>query len=58
MLDYIFGKNDLVQKLETMNKSNLDKVDGFIKGLISQREFVQKFPEKRKPLLAKKEQDE
>jgi hypothetical protein len=47
-----------MQKLETMNKSNLDKVDGFIKCLIAQRESVQQAPDKRKPLLAKKKQDE
>jgi hypothetical protein len=57
-LDYAIGKNELFQKLETMDKSNLDRIGGFIECLISQRDFVQEDTNKRKPLLAKKKQDE
>jgi hypothetical protein len=57
-LDHVIEKNELFQKLETMDKSNLDRVCGFIECLIVQREFVREDPNKRKPLLARKKHDE
>jgi hypothetical protein len=41
-----------------LDKRNLDKVDGFIMGLISQKEYMQTAPEKRRPLLNAKRQEE
>jgi hypothetical protein len=58
MLDFAITRNELVQKLEVMNKANLDKVDGFLKCLIAQRSLPQQIPNKRKPLLAIKKRDE
>jgi hypothetical protein len=52
------SKSELVQKLEEMNKANLDKVDGFIKCLIAQRALSRKNENRRKPLLAIKKRDE
>jgi hypothetical protein len=57
-LDYVINKNELVQKLEAMNKTNLDKVDGFIKCLIAQRALSRQNENRRKPLLAIKKRDE
>lgn len=57
-MDYSIGKNELFQKLEMMDKSNLDRVAGFIECLIAQREFVQEVSNKRKPLLIVKNWDE
>jgi hypothetical protein len=57
-LGYAINKNELVQKLEVMNKRNLDKVDGFIKGLIMQRALSCQNQNRRKPLLAIKKHDE
>jgi hypothetical protein len=57
-LDYAVGKDELLQKLETMDKSNLDRVGGFIECLIAQREFCREDTNKRRPLLAKKKHDE
>lgn len=57
-MDYAVGKDELFQKLETMDRSNLDRVCGFIECLIAQREFVPEDPNKRKPLLARKKHDE
>jgi hypothetical protein len=57
-LDYVVGKDELFQKLETMDRSNLDRVCGFIECLIAQREFVREYTNKRKPLIVKKKQDE
>jgi hypothetical protein len=58
ILDHVISKNELVQKLEVMNKTNLDKVDGFIKCLISQRALSRQNETRRKPLLAIKKRDE
>jgi hypothetical protein len=57
-LENLIGKNELLRKLETLDKRNLDKVDGFITGLIAQREYMGTFTEKKRPLLVNREQDE
>jgi hypothetical protein len=51
-------ENEVFKKLETMNKANLDKVAIFVKWLIRRREPAKTAPEKRRPLLAAKKQDE
>jgi hypothetical protein len=57
-LEYAISKDNLVQKLELMDKANLDKVYGFIKCLIVQRSVSQQNTNKRKPLLTRRSQDE
>ena len=57
-MDYVIGKDELFQKLERMDKSNLDRVGGFIECLFAQRAFIQDDTKKRKPLLVIRNQDE
>lgn len=51
-------KNEVFKKLEMMDRVNLDKIDGFVKCLIFQREELKTPPGKRQPLLIRKKQDE
>lgn len=51
-------KNEVFKKLEMMDRTNLDKIDGFVKCLIFQREELKTLPGKRQPLLIRKKQDE
>jgi hypothetical protein len=51
-------EKQVFQKLETMTKANLDKVTAFVKWLLQHEEPEKTTPEKRRPLLAKNEDDE
>jgi hypothetical protein len=55
-MELVFGRNEVLKKLEMMNKTNLDKVDGFVKCLIFQKKAVQTVPGEQRPLLARKKQ--
>jgi hypothetical protein len=46
-------KQTLLQRMDSLSRHNIDKVDGFINGLIAQKETQQKESGKRKPLLVK-----
>jgi hypothetical protein len=52
------NEKQVFQKLETMDKDNLEKVTAFVKWLVQHEEPGNTTPEKRRPLLAKKEVDE
>ncbi|MDR1127991.1 MAG: hypothetical protein LBL20_01665 [Treponema sp.] len=51
-------ENDVLKKLETMSKANLDKVVIFVNWLIQRGELAKAAKENRRPLLAKKEDNE
>jgi hypothetical protein len=54
----MISQQELLHELKTLNKREFDKVDGFIMGLISRKEYMQTTPEKRRPLLNAKRQEE
>jgi GTP-dependent phosphoenolpyruvate carboxykinase len=53
-LDYVITKSEILQRMGTMKKSNVEQVAGFLKCLIAQREPVPQVQNKRIPLLATK----
>lgn len=52
------NEKQVFQKLETMNKANLDRVAVFVKWLLQHEETAKTAPEKRRPLLEKSETNE